>query len=139
MSSIDAIPEDRFLVSSDQEIVDHLTPQLLVAPITLKLAASTMSQTETRIHVSGYRMRTPGDPYPHSPYSIPGTRVDIDIPYTGEDWIFRYRTNPHRLYETLRGEARQGNLRISISLPHDAAPGKFKEAYEHDIDELSPT
>lgn len=137
VSSIDAIPEDRFLVSSDQEIVDHLTPQLFVAPIMLKLAASTMNQTETRIHVSGDRMIIPGDPYPRSPYSIPGTRVDINIPYTGEDWIFRYCTNPRRLDETLRGEARHGNLRISISLPHDAAPEKFKEAYDRDIDQLN--
>ena len=62
----------------------------------------------------------------------PGTRVDIDIPYTGEDWIFRYRTNPYWT-RFPRGEARQGHLRISISLPHDTPREKFKETYDREV------
>ena len=131
-SKIDAIPEDRFLVSSDQEIVEHILPQLFVEPVTLQLDARTMTKTETKVDVSGDRMRFFGDPYHPGPFYVPGTRVDIDIPYTGEDWIFRYRTNPWGAAPP-RGETRQGNLRISISLPHDAEPEKFKETYDRRI------
>ena len=131
-SKIAAIAEDRFLVSSDQEIVDHIVPQLHVEPITLQLDARTISMTETRVDISGDPMMFPGGPHPRGPFYVPGTRVDINIPYTGEDWIYRYRTNP---WVTVlpRGEARRGNLRISISLPHDAAPEKFKERYDGEI------
>ena len=65
-------------------------------------------------------------------FYIPGTRVDVDIPFTGEEWIFRYRTNP---WSTVfpRAEVNRGNLRISISLPHDAEPERFKESYEREL------
>ena len=131
-SKIAAIPEDQFLVSSDREIVEHLLPQLHVEPVMLQLDARTMNQAETQVDVSGDGMRFFGEPYRRGPFHIPGTRVDIDIPYTGEDWIFRYRTNP---WGTVlpRGEARRGNLRISISLPHDTPQEKFKETYDREI------
>ncbi len=131
-SEIDAIPEDQFLVSSDREIVEHVLPRLHVEPVVLQLDARTMNQAETQVDVSGDRMRFFGEPYSRGPFHIPGTRVDIDIPYTGEDWIFRYRTNP---WGTMlpRGEARRGNLRISISLPHDTPQEEFKETYDREI------
>lgn len=130
-AKVDAIPERQFLISSDQEVVDHVIPQLVVEPIMLRLDARTMSKTETKVDVSGDPMRffSPGR---GGPFLIPGTRVDIDIPYTGEDWIFRYRTNP---WSTVfpRAEVTRGSLRISISLPHDVAPERFKETYDREL------
>ena len=124
-AKVDAIPESQFLISSDQEVVEHLIPQLVVEPIVLQLEATTMRKAETQVDVSGDPMRffSPGH---RGPFHIPGTRVDIDIPYTGEDWIFGYRTNP---WSTVfpRAEVTRESLRISISLPHDAAPEQFKE------------
>ena len=90
-----------------------------------------MRKTETQVDVSGDPMRNVS-PDRRSPFHIPGTRVDIDIPYTGEGWIFRYRTNP---WSTVfpRAEVTLGSLRISISLPHDAAPEQFKETYDREL------
>ena len=92
-SKVDAIPESQFLISSDQEVVEHAIPQLVVEPIVLQLDATTMSKAETQVDVSGDSMRffSPGR---RGPFHVPGTRVEIDIPYRGEDWIFSYRTNP---------------------------------------------
>ena len=130
-SKVDAIPESQFLISSDLEVVEHAIPQLVVEPVVLQLDATTMSKAETQVDVSGDPMRffSPGR---RGPFYIPGTRVDIDIPYTGEDWIFSYRTNP---WSTVfpRAEVKRGSLRISISLPHDAAPEKFKETYDREL------
>ena len=130
-AKVDAIPESQFLVSSDQEVVEHVIPQLVVEPIMLQLDVQTMSKAETTVDVSGDPMRilSPGR---RGPFLIPGTRVDIDIPYTGEDWIFRYRTNP---WSTVfpRAEVKRGSLRISISLPHDAEPQRFKESYDREV------
>lgn len=130
-AKVDAIPESQFLISSDRDVAEHLVPQLAVEPIALQLDAATMTRTETQVDVSGDPMRffSPGR---RSPFHIPGTRVDIDIPYTGEDWIFRYRTNP---WSTVfpRAEVTRGSLRISISLPHDAEPEQFKETYDREL------
>lgn len=128
---VDGIPKDQFLVSSDQELIDHVVAGLTVEPIALREEATTMNQQETQVDVSRDQMRyfSPGR---SGPFYIPGTRVDIDIPFTGEDWIFRYRTNP---WSTVfpRAEVQRGHLRLSISQPHDADPASFKSIYEREI------
>ena len=129
--SVDGIPEQQFLISSDQELVEHIVANLTVEPLVLREDAKTMNQAETQVDVSGDPMRgfLPG----HSgPFYIPGTRVDVDIPFTGEERIFRYRTNPSSTVFP-RAEVNRGNLRISISLPHDAEPERFKESYEREL------
>ena len=130
-AKMDGIPEGQFLVSSDQELVDHVIPQFVVKPIILRLDARTMNKVETKVDVSGDPMRffSPGR---RGPFLIAGTRVDIDIPYTGEDWIFRYRTNPWST-EFPCAEVKRGSIRISISLPHDAEPERFKESYDREL------
>lgn len=90
-----------------------------------------MKQQETLLDVSRDQMRNfsiGGS----GPLHIPGTRVDIDIPFTGEEWIFRYRTNP---WSTVlpRAEVQRGHLCLSISQPHDADPTSFKFIYEREI------
>ena len=118
-------------MSSDPEILDHVVSALIVVPISLREDAMTMNQQETQVDVSRDQMRyiSPGR---SGPFYIPGTRVDIDVPFIGEEWIFRYRTNP---WSTVfpRGEVQRGHLRLSISQPHDADPASFKSIYEQEI------
>ena len=109
-SAVDRIPKDQFLVSSDQEIVDHVVAGLSVEPIVLREEKTTMNQDETQVDVSHdrtrmFRERRTG------PFYIPGTRVEIDIPFTGEEWISRYRTNP---WSTAfpRADVQCGRLRL---------------------------
>ncbi|MYD92910.1 MAG: hypothetical protein F4Y02_04310 [Chloroflexi bacterium] len=124
-AKVDGIPESQFLVSSDQDVVEHVVPQLTVEPIVLQSEAAYMNQTETQVDVSGDPMRN-FRPDRSGPFRVPGTRVDIDIPYIGEDWIFGYRTNPYSAaFPSAKVDG--GFLRISISLPHDAEPERFRE------------
>lgn len=80
--AVDRIPKNQFLISNDQELVDHVVAGLTVEPLVLREDATTMSQNETQVDVSGDSMRMfmPGR---SGPFYIPGTRVDIDIPFTG--------------------------------------------------------
>ena len=50
---VDGIPKDQFLVSSDQELIDHVVAGLTVEPILLREGATTMNQQETQVDVSG--------------------------------------------------------------------------------------
>ncbi len=129
--AVDRIPKDQFLISKDQEFVDHVVAKLKVEPLVLHENAATMSQNETRVDVSGdfRRVFMPG----HSgPFHIPGTCVDIDIPFTGEEWIFRYRTNTWSSVFP-QAEVRPGHLRLSISRPHDVDSAEFKSIYEREL------
>ena len=128
---LDRIPKDQFLVSSDQEIVDHVVAGLSVEPIVLHEEKTTMDQHETQVDVSHDPMRVFRDERT-GPFYIPGTKVEINIPFTGEEWIFRYRTNP---WSTVfpRADVQSGRLRLIVTQPHDADPNAFKTEYEQEI------
>lgn len=130
-STVDAIPKDQFLVSSDDELVEHISAKLSVEPLILHEESMVMNQSETQVDVSGDRNRIF-----HSgrsgPFFIPGTRVDIDVPFTGEEWIFQFRTNPWST-SLPRGLVERGNLRLTITQPHDADPSRFKSFFEQNI------
>ena len=133
-SVVDDISKEQFLVSTDQELVDYIVAHLTVEPLALQEGAASMSQDETEVDVSGDPMRffLPGD---SGPCYIPGTRVDIDIPFTGEEWIFRYRTNPYS-FSLPHAEVSRGKLRVSISLPHDTDSKVFEERYQRELSRL---
>ena len=118
-------------MSSDQEIVDHVVDRLSVEPIVLHEEKRTMEQNETQVDVSHDRKRVFREGYTGS-FNIPGTRVDIDIPFTGEEWIFRYRAS---FWSSgfPRADVQGGHLRITIIQLHDADPTTFKTAYEREI------
>ena len=133
-SMVDEIPKDQFLVSTDQEIVEHIVSKLEVSPLELHLESKTMTQNETEVDVSGDPMRFIS-PERDGPVYIPGTRVDVNIPFTGDEWIFRYKTNP--ISSVLpHAEVNQGYLRISVSLPHDVEMEKFKEKIEYEVNQV---
>ena len=129
--AVDQIPKDQFLVSSDQEIVDHVVAGLSVEPIVLREEEMTMNQHEVQVDVSHDRMRMFRDRRA-GPFYVPGTRVKIDVPFTGEEWIFRYRTNPFSLVFP-RGDVLRGHLQLIVTKPHDADPKDFKTEYEQEI------
>lgn len=133
---VNKIPKDQFLISSDQELLDHVVHSLTIEALVLHEDQKTMEQQETRVDVSGDPMRY-FSPEQSEPFYIPGTQVNIDIPFSGEEWIFRYKTNPyqHSLNPPC-AEINHGSLRISISLPDGAKPERFKEAYEHQLQQL---
>ena len=129
--AVNGIPKDQFLVSSDADLITHVVASHTVEPLILCEDAITMSQNETQIDVSGDSQRYPSLGQ-SGPFFIQGTRVDIDIPFTGEEWIFSYRTNPWSSVFP-HAEVSPNRVRISISQPHDAGPNAFKTTYDREL------
>lgn len=129
--AVDQIPKDQFLVSSDHEIVDHVVAELSVVPIVLHEEKMTMEQHEVQVDVSHDRRRMFLDGRT-GPFYIPGTKVEIKIPFTGEEWIFRYRTNPYS-FVFPRAHVQRERLHLTVTKPHDADPSAFKREYEREI------
>ena len=129
--AVDVIPEEQFLISNDQEIVDYIGSKFTVEPLVLREDAIIMKQAETQVDVSGDpgRFFLPGR---SGPILIAGTRIDVDIPFAGDEWIFRYRTSSWSSVFPY-AEVNSGNLRISISLPHDVDSEQFRERYEREL------
>lgn len=128
-SIVDGIPKDQFLISTDEELVQHIIPQLAVEPIDLDEGGKSMNQQETKVDVSHDFGRAILDYNRNHPVYVNGTRIDIDIPFTGEAWIFQYRTNPHFL-NIPYANVHTNFLRITVELPCDTKPTSFKSNYE---------
>ena len=130
-SKVDNVPQDQFLISSEQELIEHVVASLTVEPVVLLEEGKTMDQREAQVDVSRDQTRylRPGR---SGPFYIPGTQVEIDIPFTGEEWIFRYRPS---IWSTVfpNADVRQGHLRITITQPHDADSSAFKVQYEREM------
>lgn len=125
---VDKIKKEQFLISTDEEVMEFVKDHLFIERINLRENEKTMTQSETKVDVSQDRRRFfLGD---HSGrYFLPGTRVDVDVPFDGESWIFECKTNP---FPSIPPEGLIiGNvLRISVALPQDEAIEEFKLAVD---------
>lgn len=130
-AAVDAVPKDQFMVSSDHELIEHFSVQLSVQPLTLHEEAKSMVESETQIDVSGDRNRYISQ-RDRGPFYIPGTRVEISIPFTGEEWLFRCQTSTYKSVFP-RAEVRGGKVKITISQPHDADRNNFKVAFDREL------
>ena len=130
---VDRIPKDQFLISSNQELIEYVVSRLAVEPIVLDEERKTLSQQEAKVEVPYDDFARPffSDNESGSLYTN-GTRIDIDIPFTGSEWIFQYSTNswfstfPH-------ANVRSSFLRITVALPCHAEPTSFRSYYEKEI------
>ena len=131
---VNDIPEDQFLIAEDQQIVDHIVADSSIQPLVLQENAAVMHKAETHVDVSSDEPNRVSV-YGTFGFSVPGTRINVDIPFSGDEWLLycRISRSPSVVPEA---EVLQGNLRISISLPHDADPEKFKENYQGELDIL---
>ena len=128
---VGGIPKDQFLASSDQELEEYVVAKLRVEPIVLQEDNATMTSNETRVDVPGAPMIT----YFHNPIGsprIPGIQVDINIPFTGDKWLFFYRENTWSSVFPRAG-VQPGCLRLTITKRHNADPDSFKTDYDREI------
>ena len=73
-SIVDGIPKDQFLIPTDEELVQHIIPQLAVEPIVLDEGRKSMNQQETKVDVSHDFGRAILDYNRNHPVYVNGTR-----------------------------------------------------------------
>lgn len=71
---VDSIPQDQFLASSEEILVQHLLPEFQIEPLTLYEDRMVMDHAETKVDVSRDRDRNPfGD---RGPIHVAGIQVN---------------------------------------------------------------
>ncbi len=133
---VNSIPRDQFLVSSDEDIIEHILSQMLVVPLELHEDSATQEHEEILIDVSGDSMRNPfGDP---GPINIPGVRVTVAVPYTGDSWLWKlrpssgYSVHPTGRISEPRGQT-AGQLSMVIEKPAKAPPEEVKNELDRNL------
>lgn len=135
---VDNIPQEQFLVSTDEQLVAYVEGQVRVEYIVLHEEARSMRQEECRIEASNqealYHLVSWGEHL-----TVPGTRVIITTPFTGDAWIFNYRPStswsvlPRGRVEEARG-GQPAQLILVIEQSHDTSPEQFKQRFGGEID-----
>ena len=107
---VDSISRDQFLSTSDEILHGHLFSSMSPEPLVIYEDRKEMEEEEVKIDVTNDRMRNPfGD---RGPILIPGIKVTVSIPWTGEKQLWDMKTNPYNLNPpcgkiTRRGEDAQ--------------------------------
>jgi hypothetical protein len=134
---VDEIPEDQFHISSDDDIVRSIKSKKEMSPVELHEDRKVMDQSETKMDVAGWPGRYFSDD--RGPCLVPGTRVTVTIPFTGDAQLWHAKTNPYN-YNPPRGEIRShrntdqgGNLVLDFTRPTDEGPEVFKGLFEETL------
>ena len=133
-SAVRAIPKDEFLAATDQGLIDHICYGIKVEPVQLNESSATMIQKETQIGGFGARalIHPTGGGEPFLGY---GTRVEIDVPFTGNGEIFR--SKPEQcIPDPPFGEILEDRLRIEIVLSDEADASAFKRERDRIFSEI---
>lgn len=91
---IDNIPKDQFLASPVDLIVQNISAKLAIEPLHLYEDSMEMEQHEIEVDVSNDPRRNPFRD--RGPILIPGIRVVISIPYSGESSLWTLKPNQWR-------------------------------------------
>jgi len=115
--TVDRMSKDQFLISTDEQILEHILSNVHVVPIKLYTDPEqlSMDQHETTMQISDF-----GDKV-----TIRATRLDIEIPFTGTAHLLML-TPSARASNPPRATLKQNSIIITITKPHDASEDAFK-------------
>lgn len=133
LQSLDNIENDRFGASTDHEIIQHVISMHSIEPLCLFEDGAQLEKEETQIDVSGDRARVLT-----GPLYVQGTKITVAIPYTGLHLLWNMKPKrfgslfPFADMSPSVGD-QPGELKITISKPHEADPKEFKADYEDNM------
>ncbi len=111
---VDALPDKRFSVKSDDEIAAELAADHAIQPLIVDFGAAKAGVQETQIEVQDQFGFNRG------PIRVPGLMATKSIPFSGDPGLWHLRTNPFTMNPP-RGEIRGNMLVIGISVPTQQA------------------
>ncbi len=133
MHSVNSIPEDQFIYSDDEKLVEHVVSQHIKNPIELYEDRMVADQEEGQVKVSNdiYRM------VPTGTY-VPSLKITLRIPYTGNHAFWDMRSSSWSS-TLLRGNIlpqrvnQPGELIIVINLPSDVGAEEFQKLRDNTL------
>lgn len=131
-SEVFGLPEQTFLIASDEDLIEHVASQFRVEPLVLHEDARSMTQSEVNIDVAQDMNRYIRDR--SAPFIVGGTRVIVSIPFGGLPDLWHLETSTYcgsyPQASVSRNGTQDGTLEVAVALPHDAAPVRFKAEFD---------
>jgi hypothetical protein len=89
---VNSIPEVQFLAADDNDVSEHIYSKMEVMPLVLYEDNKELDRKEIQIDVSGDRNRFSS--YPGRQFFIPGIKIIVSIPYSGDTALWKCQPNP---------------------------------------------
>ncbi len=136
---VDSIPQNQFLSTPDETLVQHVVAELHIEPLTFYEDRKVMDQHETKVDVSGDWDRAISPK--RGPFNVPGIEITISIPYTGEQGLWKLRPNPSRstfpsASITTPGGDGVGYVNLTVSQASDRGPERLKQHVDSTLDDI---
>ncbi|OFW26869.1 MAG: hypothetical protein A3H27_01150 [Acidobacteria bacterium RIFCSPLOWO2_02_FULL_59_13] len=136
---VDSIPQDQFLASPDDTLVQHVLPEFIIEPLTIYEDRMVMDQQETKVDVSRDFDRNPFRD--RGPIHVSGIAVTISIPYTGDHGLWKlkpstWRTTFPRASVEPPGQDGVGYVRMRASQPSDTGPERLKQFVDSTLGDI---
>ena len=131
------ISKDQFLATPKEDLVGHVYSQFYIEPLVLHEDSKEMEPYETSIDVSDdpnrYIVRSRG------PYMVPGLRIVVSIPYTGNDDLWKLQPSSYQsVFPHAEVRKSQGNETGYLELIFERASDEPQDRIKKDLDsELS--
>jgi len=130
------ISKDQFLATPKDDLVEHVYSQFYIEPLVLHEDSMEMETHETSIDVSKdpnrYIVRSRG------PYMVPGCRIVVSIPYTGNDDLWKLQPSryqsvvPHAEVRKSRGNE-AGHLGLIFERASDEPSDRIKQDLDNEL------
>jgi hypothetical protein len=134
-NEVDGIPENNFIHLNDDDIVEHVYSGREMVPIELHEDKKKMDYRETQVDVRHDFDRAIVDN--SGPVMIPGIRITVSVPFTGDANLWQYKANsftlnPPRGLIRAAGDNCSGYLDVVLECPSDRLddPEKIKREIE---------
>jgi len=123
---VNAIPRDQLLATPIENLVDHIFSQMYVEPLTIYEDRMEMDRHEIKLEVNGW----PGE----GPCLVPGIKLIISLPFSGDPNLWRLRPNPHFM-TSLQGTIRNSNSGIGyLDMIFERTSDTHPEKIKRDVD-----
>lgn len=136
---VDAIPKDRFLASSEEDILENIIAQVEINPLAIYEDRMEQEPKETKIDVSGSKERVFfGD---RGPIYVDAIEVTISIPFTGDPGLWNLRLG-HYTSVFPHGNIRQpkndgiGFLITVFTQPKNEPTNKIKSCFDEELERI---
>lgn len=115
-AEIEGLEQNRLLNTSEQDLADYFVEKFTLEPPVLIKDEMIADQHETKVDARYHGHRWIEDTT--RPAYIPGQRIDIEIPFTGEADLFKARASTYTMSPP-SGRIAQQTLVLSYEIPHD--------------------
>lgn len=136
LQAVESIPEDTFLISSDDDIIQFIEPIFYIEPLQIYPDKKEMDTQETQVDINGFPNRS------RTPAYVTGVQVTISFPYTGNPILWDVSIYPFMdtyTYAIIKSPNNDGvgTVEIVIKIPLDESPERVTNLLNEIIKEIN--